>query len=159
MRKIQISKNQKYGKLKVVKELKPRLFLSGQESRVFLCKCSCGNSTKVQIGELRNGGTKSCGCSLHKSGETKGGITSVEYTAWCSAKQRCNNRRMPFYKNYGGRGIKHKLDTVSDLLNDIGRRPTSQHSLDRVDNNGHYEIGNIRWATRKEQQNNTRRNL
>ncbi len=92
-------------------------------------------------------------------GEVRGRKISPEYTAWAKSKARCNDKKHEYYKNYGGRGIKHNLDSVLNLINDIGRRPTPLHTLDRIDNNGHYEVGNIRWVTRKEQARNRRNNL
>jgi hypothetical protein len=76
------------------------------------------------------------------------------------AKQRCQNSQNVGFKNYGARGIEFKFDSVDDfaqhVLSQCGHRPTKQHSIDRVDNNGHYEPGNLRWATREEQQRNKR---
>jgi len=73
---------------------------------------------------------------------------------------RCNNPNAKEYKNYGARGI-----TVCDrwrdfpaFLADVGERPSSGLSIDRINNDGNYEPGNVRWATPKEQSNNTRRN-
>jgi|SRR5271166_2823438 len=79
-----------------------------------------------------------------------------EYRAFNNAKQRCNNCSNPRYSDWGGRGIKFLLKNVVEMVNDIGDRPSRLHSLDRVDNNGHYEVGNIRWATKQQQRNNAR---
>lgn len=77
-----------------------------------------------------------------------------------SAKSRCNNPNQTGYMNYGGRGIEFRFNTVTEgvmwVLSNIGDRPTEKHSLDRIDNNRHYEPGNLRWATRTEQRNNQR---
>jgi len=74
--------------------------------------------------------------------------------------QRCTNANRPDYKFYGGRGIKvcdRWLNSFAMFLEDMGERPSSQHSLDRFpDMNGHYEPGNARWATKHEQMQNTR---
>lgn len=76
-----------------------------------------------------------------------------EAIALLGAKYRCTRRSHHAYARYGGRGIKFRL-TLSELIGTIGRRPSTAHSLDRINNDGHYEIGNIRWATHLEQSRN-----
>lgn len=71
------------------------------------------------------------------------------------AKSRCRNQRLPSWPNYGGRGIEFRFNSFDEFYNHIGPRPVG-YTLDRIDNNGHYEIGNIRWATRSEQNLNKR---
>lgn len=78
-----------------------------------------------------------------------------EVRAVIGARYRCDNPKARAYKDYGGRGIKCFL-TVEQLPDDIGPRPNKNLSLDRIDNDGNYEVGNIRWATHKQQQNNRR---
>lgn len=87
--------------------------------------------------------------------ETHGeaGVTP-EYSAWSTMKNRCSDAS---HVGYGERGIgvcKRWQDSFVAFLEDMGRRPSSDHSLDRKDNDGDYEPGNVRWATRKEQQRN-----
>jgi hypothetical protein len=82
-----------------------------------------------------------------------------EYEAWLSMRKRCLNRKDKGWHNYGGRGIKICEEWKNDyraFIAYVGRRPTSNHSLDRINNDGNYEPGNVRWATRKTQINNRR---
>lgn len=86
---------------------------------------------------------------------------TAEYFSWCGAKARCNSKTNKDYKNYGGRGIKFCKEWENDFpqfLKDMGLKPSSKHSLDRIDVNGNYESKNCRWATAKEQCRNLRRN-
>ncbi len=76
------------------------------------------------------------------------------------AKGRCTNPKNVVYENYGGRGIEFRFPSIRSavewILYNLGPRPTPAHSLDRIDNNRHYEPGNLRWATRSEQARNKR---
>ncbi len=80
-----------------------------------------------------------------------------EYAVWCMMKQRCGNPRNAKYARYGGRGIRvceRWASSFEDFIADMGPRPSGEHSIDRVDNDGNYEPGNCRWATRTEQGHN-----
>lgn len=78
------------------------------------------------------------------------------YNRYNSARNRCQNKKAPAYKNYGGRGIEFRFDSFQAYLDALGEQPGPEYTVDRIDNDGHYEAGNIRWATRKEQQINKR---
>ncbi len=83
--------------------------------------------------------------------------TWPEYRAVYRARARCNNPNNPDYDNYGARNIECFLINGDCVINSIGFRPSPNHSLDRIDNDGHYEIGNIRWATTETQRANKRK--
>jgi hypothetical protein len=131
----------------------------------WLCQCNCGQSLSVASHSLRSGATRSCGCMKSKfiseSNTIHGKWSSPEYKIYNSMIQRCNNPKNAFYYRYGGRGIRccdSWRESFSNFFKDIGPRPSDKHSIDRIDNNGHYDINNCRWSTSKVQHNNTSRN-
>lgn len=134
----------------------------------WLCKCECGDETKVVSAHLKNGNTKSCGCWYKATRKTislvHGAKGTPEYFSYVSMKSRCFNKNNDDYYNYGARGI-----TVCErwlgkkgflcFIKDMGKKPSKKHSLDRFpDMNGNYEPSNCRWATPKQQGGNTRKN-
>jgi hypothetical protein len=80
-----------------------------------------------------------------------------EYDAYYSAKHRCNNPNNESFPRYGGRGIKFMFDSFEQWYEELGHRPTPQHSVDRIDNDSHYMIGNVKWSTKREQSLNQRK--
>lgn len=91
--------------------------------------------------------------------ERHGMNKSPEHRAWVHMKQRCTNQGKPEWKHYGGRGIKvcdEWMHSFIAFYRHIGPKPSNKHSLDRINVNGHYEPGNVRWATTQEQAANTR---
>lgn len=92
-------------------------------------------------------------------GCARGHTMTPEYRLWLWMKQRCNRPKTSCYPRYGGRGIKVcerwlGRQGFSNFLADMGHRPSKEYSLDRIDNDGNYEPGNVRWATRIEQRHN-----
>lgn len=91
--------------------------------------------------------------------EDHGLIDTAEYNSWCSLKSRCINPKNGSYHNYGGRGIKVYTPWIKSFMafyNYIGKKPSVNHSIDRIDVNGNYEPGNVRWADNTTQSRNTR---
>jgi hypothetical protein len=89
---------------------------------------------------------------------THGKSATSEYQSYTNAKQRCESPTNKKYKNYGGRGIKFLFSDFESFYDEVGDKPSKKHTLDRIDVDGHYAPGNVRWATPKEQGNNTTTN-
>ena len=130
-------------------------------SQCWLFICDCGNIKVIRMDNVKNGGTKSCGCSKknNKNGLMHGMFGTPIYYSWTSMKQRCLNSNHQAYKHYGGRGIKickRWINSFENFFADMGERPKGK-TLDRFPNNdGNYEPKNCRWATPKQQRLNQR---
>lgn len=122
------------------------------------CQCICGKTTIVPGTHLRTGNTKSCGCQPGR-GVRHGLNAHPIYTSYYEAHTRCTNNKRPEWKNYGGRGIQFKLGTFKEFAAAMLDTWFKGAWLDRTDNNGHYEYGNIKWTTPKEQGKNRRDNV
>lgn len=157
-RKTQNLEGQRFGRLIAVR-------FSGFSVRCqnfsWICRCDCGKECIVRACNLRSGHTRSCGClsqenkrSLHRVHGMNG---TPEYIAWQKIIDRCGNPNNPFWNRYGGRGItmfqpwRHSFE---EFFKHIGRKPSPKHSIDRINNDGNYEPGNVRWATPLQQSRN-----
>jgi hypothetical protein len=129
----------------------------------WMCVCDCGQTKRLRGNHLKRGAVVSCRC-FDREKRTKHGLTKQylgEHKAWVAMIARCTDPLNPGYKDYGGRGIRvcdRWLSSFADFLSDMKPKPSREFTLDRIEVNGDYEIGNCRWATRKVQQNNTRFN-
>lgn len=151
--------NQPFGKLTALFHAWP----NRRGPATWLCACDCGKLAFVTIHCLVRGYTRGCiDCDPPAILKWKidrtahGAAKTPEYWAFKGARGRCTNPNNPCYHDYGGRGIEFRFTKFQDFLDEVGPRPSPKHSLDRINNDGHYEKGNLRWATKKHQANNRR---
>lgn len=142
--------------------------LSKEDSRkghtMYRCLCDCGTEKIIRGSALLCKNTSSCGC-LNSELAAKWGRDSAthkmskspEFNSWRHLIARCYNKKNAKYKNYGARGIKvcdRWLNSFENFFSDMGKKPSSNHSIDRRDNDGNYEPSNCRWGTMQQQASN-----
>lgn len=123
-------------------------------------RCDCGGEKTTLACYIVDGLTQSCGClrrertAAKQPGKKHGLHKTVEYRAWQAMKMRCYNPNATGFDNYGGRGVQVCAAwrrSFLVFLKAVGKRPSPKHSLGRIDDDGHYEPGNVAWQTAKQQ--------
>ena len=161
---VEIKENEKFDRLTA-------LYYAGKTAgghKLWHCICECGTEITVRASSLKNKDSKSCGCLQKEKAKTlalnmarkHGMSTSSEYESWRKMKARCYNKNHPSFQYWGGRGIsvcERWANSFENFLEDMGVKPSSKHTLDRINNDGNYEPSNCRWATGTEQRMNQRR--
>jgi hypothetical protein len=166
---------QTFSRWTVIGLAEPHAEADGRLRVFWLCQCSCGTVKAVSAKLLRNGDSQSCGCfkseAIRKARTIHGMSTAMEYQSWAHLKSRCLDPDNLGYTDYGGRGIQvcqRYQDSLEAFAQDVGPRPSHQHSIDRINNNGHYSCGqceqcltqgwpmNLHWATMAQQNRNRR---
>lgn len=158
---------QRFGRLTVIEFVGIKKGLAHWE-----CLCDCGNTCIVNGVQLRRGNTKSCGCLRHENTfkyahrSFKHGMSNSKlYYVWANMKNRCYNEKNIGYHMYGGRGIivcaewRDNFKAFYDYVSKLEHFNEEGYTLDRIDNNGNYEPGNVRWATVKERSRNQSKNI
>lgn len=133
---------------------------------LWLCQCDCGNMTVTYLNKLRSGKTRSCGCLAREMTIQKNWKHGESHTPlfrhWYGIIRRCTDPRRKGYVDYGGRGIRicdewrNSFEAFRDHVAQLPGYGEDGYTLDRVDNDGNYSPGNLRWATRTEQNRNKR---
>lgn len=156
MKRVNITKGDRYGRLTVIEELETIVRTNGKKQRNFRLKCDCGKVKDVYMEYFRYGQTRSCGCLalevLKKRAITHAMSSTPEYKSWRSIKDRCINPNSTCYGKYGAKGISVHTDWINDFMafyNHIGPKPKDglRYSVDRIDNAKGYEPNNVRWVT------------
>lgn len=164
MKKIDLT-GMTFGRLTAVKRI-----AAPYENTRYLCRCECGSEPTVLQTHLQRGNTKSCGCqqgsanaARNKAAAKHGMWRTNEFAIWTSMLARCSEVAEPEKRSrYFDRGIRvcqRWADSFAFFYADMGPRPSKKHSLDRIDNDGNYEPGNVRWATAVEQCTNKSNNV
>jgi predicted transcriptional regulator len=173
-RTLQVTAGQKFGRLKVIN---PEVNISTPKRprcRAALCLCDpslggCGRQKAVRLPHLLSGAVLSCGCLRADNHSVHGMYAHPLYMTWALMMDRCHNPRSKDYPGWGRRGIEvcpewHDVTAfITWIEANIGPRPGGrttggrpEYTLDRINNDGNYEPGKVRWATQLQQRTNTR---
>jgi len=176
-KRLEVCLGEFYGRLTLEEELPIRSRGSGGTERWFRCLCECGQRTEVPLKRLRSGKTRSCGCLVVPPAASTRVRDPLfvrsedhpDYGIYRGIKKRCYSESDKAFPDYGGRGIcmcSGWKASFKAFSNDMGPRPSKEHSIDRIENNGNYSCGhcseciekswpmNCRWATRDVQRRN-----
>jgi hypothetical protein len=164
----EVSPGDRFDRLTVIRE-EQRKNSTGSKRWHVVCVCDCGSEVDVLFSNLIRGITRSCGClqrdhasRIGRASATHGLTDHQHYPRWNNMRKRCDDPSNSHYMHYGGRGIRvcdewYDVSVfIAYLESQLGPCPEG-HSLDRIDNNGHYEPGNVRWASPITQRHNQRR--
>jgi len=158
-KRLEIKPGERFGRFTIIREISKR---NGR--RYFWCKCDCGAEKAVRLYSLTSGKIISCGCynrEVSKLANSKHGLSNSRlYKIWIGMKNRCFNPNNTEYKNYGGRGIVvcqewMQFEAFRDWAVANGYR--DDLTIERINNDGNYELSNCTWITPAEQRRNTRK--
>jgi len=168
--RIHLTAGQRYGRLTAIKDTGQRIIYGRTYVPLWLFQCDCGKRKIIRAYNVVSGGTRGCGCQMNsirhggavrlRAGQ-KPTLLKHMYQAWLSMHARCRNPKATGYENYGARGIRVARrwtgrDGFQHFVDDLGMRPTLEHTVERINSDGDYASDNCRWATRLEQAQNQR---